>query len=204
MATDDTESLQWKHAAITVTGRTVSLRQRVKDTEGRPLCRWCGGLVKRPRISWCDDECVKEYKAAIALMSSEGQREYLMKLESGVCRVCGVDAERLLGRMQRAYELLMHWSGVPQQGRNTPPYRHIRGQAMFLIGRAVKRRIGRDPGKKLNLDRSWWEADHVVPLVEGGAHTMDNLRTLCIWCHRDATKALAGRRAQERKKPPTR
>lgn len=44
-----------------------------------------------------------------------------------------------------------------------------------------------------------WEADHIVPLVEGGGYGLDNLRTLCVPCHKAETKALAQRRAASRK-----
>lgn len=40
-----------------------------------------------------------------------------------------------------------------------------------------------------------WQADHIVPLVEGGTHDMENLRTLCVPCHKVETAALARRRA---------
>lgn len=192
----ESEVLKWKHDAITVTGRTASLRGVVKDSLGRRLCRWCGALVERPRLSWCGDACVKEYKEAIALTTSEGQREYLDDRERGVCQSCELDTDRLLARMRRAYRLLMHFERVPRQGRNTPPYRQQRKHAMVLIGRVVGRRIGREPGK-LSIDRTWWEADHITPLIEGGTHTGDNLRTLCIWCHREETAALARRRTED-------
>ena len=55
--------------------------------------------------------------------------------------------------------------------------------------------------------RSWWEADHIIPLSEGGADTLENLRTLCLPCHRDETAKSAGRRAKSerlRKKRPHR
>ena len=41
-----------------------------------------------------------------------------------------------------------------------------------------------------------WEADHIVPLVEGGSYGLENLRTLCVPCHKLETAALARRRAQ--------
>ena len=41
--------------------------------------------------------------------------------------------------------------------------------------------------------------DHVVPVVRGGAHALDNLRTLCTPCHARATAALAAARAHERR-----
>ncbi len=38
--------------------------------------------------------------------------------------------------------------------------------------------------------------DHRIPLVEGGANTLTNLRTLCLDCHKGETKLLAGRIAE--------
>ena len=39
--------------------------------------------------------------------------------------------------------------------------------------------------------RSLWDADHIVPVAEGGGQCdLDNLRTLCLPCHREATEAL--------------
>lgn len=44
-----------------------------------------------------------------------------------------------------------------------------------------------------------WEADHIVPVVEGGGEcTLENMRTLCIPCHKKETADLARRRAHER------
>ena len=51
---------------------------------------------------------------------------------------------------------------------------------------------------------SGWEADHIVPVVEGGGSCgLENIRTLCIPCHRRETAALAGRRAARRRGIPT-
>jgi 5-methylcytosine-specific restriction endonuclease McrA len=42
---------------------------------------------------------------------------------------------------------------------------------------------------------SLWDADHVVPVVEGGGECdLSNLRTLCLKCHRQATAELRQRR----------
>lgn len=43
--------------------------------------------------------------------------------------------------------------------------------------------------------RSLWDADHIVPVVEGGGECdLANIRTLCLRCHREATAALRQRR----------
>lgn len=42
--------------------------------------------------------------------------------------------------------------------------------------------------------KSWWEADHIVAVVDGGDSDLDNIRTLCVGCHREVTAALRERR----------
>jgi 5-methylcytosine-specific restriction endonuclease McrA len=42
--------------------------------------------------------------------------------------------------------------------------------------------------------KSLWDADHIVPVVEGGGECdLSNMRTLCLRCHRTATAALRQR-----------
>jgi 5-methylcytosine-specific restriction endonuclease McrA len=44
-----------------------------------------------------------------------------------------------------------------------------------------------------------WDADHVVPVVEGGGEsTLENYRTLCCRCHGEETAKLRKRRAKKR------
>ena len=46
------------------------------------------------------------------------------------------------------------------------------------------------PGQRKSL----WDADHILPVVEGGGECdLSNLRTLCLNCHRAATAALRQR-----------
>jgi 5-methylcytosine-specific restriction endonuclease McrA len=54
-------------------------------------------------------------------------------------------------------------------------------------------------GWPTDASRSWWEADHIKPVVEGGGQCgLENLRTLCVPCHKRATAELAARRARAR------
>ena len=57
---------------------------------------------------------------------------------------------------------------------------------------------------KLKLLRQWgltrlqrsslWDADHIVPVAEGGGECdLENIRTLCLHCHRQATAELRER-----------
>ncbi len=54
----------------------------------------------------------------------------------------------------------------------------------------LRRRLDIHPGR-----RSFWDADHIRPVVEGGGECdLSNIRTLCLWCHRDETEKLWRRR----------
>ena len=51
-------------------------------------------------------------------------------------------------------------------------------------------------GLKPRQSKSLWDADHIVPVIEGGGECdLDNLRTLCLKCHRQATADLRQRLA---------
>ena len=48
--------------------------------------------------------------------------------------------------------------------------------------------------KTITSRRSLWDADHILPVAEGGGQCdLDNLRTLCLPCHREATAELRRR-----------
>ena len=62
---------------------------------------------------------------------------------------------------------------------------------------AARVKLLRDWG--LKSLRTLWEADHIVPVVEGGgACDLSNIRTLCLLCHREATRQLRERLAARR------
>jgi 5-methylcytosine-specific restriction endonuclease McrA len=95
-------------------------------------------------------------------------RECVFERDGGVCAICRTDTHKTRRRVMR----------LPFAER----MRTLRGlQAQGVIHRRRK---------------SWWEADHVLPVVEGGDSNLDNIRTLCIPCHREATRALRERRVK--------
>jgi hypothetical protein len=64
----------------------------------------------------------------------------------------------------------------------------------FQLVPARKRRALRSQlGMHANR-RSFWDADHIVPVAEGGGECdLSNIRTLCLWCHQDSTLQLRRR-----------
>jgi 5-methylcytosine-specific restriction endonuclease McrA len=66
---------------------------------------------------------------------------------------------------------------------------------------AARRRFEREWGVAGQSRRSLWDADHILPVCEGGGECdLSNLRTLCLKCHRQATTDL--RRRRGRTAPP--
>jgi len=136
-----------------------------KGASGRSLCRWCNLEVPKGRRTFCSDWCVEEWR----VRSDPGYvREKILERDRGICAACGVDclqAERELKRLRGASRL-----------------------KAFLDW-------GLSPGFRAATRRTLWDADHIIPVVEGGGECdLTNIRTLCLKCHRAATAELRERR----------
>lgn len=84
-------------------------------------------------------------------------REQVFARDKGICAQCGTDAAAAFLELKRA------------RGRH---------RAALLAAWGLKR-----------LNRSsLWDADHILPVADGGGECgLDNLRTLCLRCHRRVT-----------------
>jgi 5-methylcytosine-specific restriction endonuclease McrA len=59
---------------------------------------------------------------------------------------------------------------------------------------AARRKFLREWGLTERNRKSLWDADHIVPVAEGGGQCdLANMRTLCLKCHREATAELRTR-----------
>ena len=68
-------------------------------------------------------------------------------------------------------------------------FRHLKRQRG-----AARLRAYTEWGLKTGSRRSLWDADHIVPVAEGGGECdLSNIRTLCLKCHRTATAQLRER-----------
>jgi 5-methylcytosine-specific restriction enzyme A len=92
-------------------------------------------------------------------------REKVLARDRAVCAQCGIDTHAAFIDLKRS-----------------------RGaQRLRLLARWGLKRLNR---------KTLWDADHIVPVIEGGGECdLDNLRTLCLICHREATARLRERRA---------
>lgn len=68
---------------------------------------------------------------------------------------------------------------------------------MRKLDYAARRKFLKEWGIRETNRKSLWDADHVVPVAEGGGQCdLANMRTLCLKCHRDATAQLRARLKQ--------
>jgi 5-methylcytosine-specific restriction endonuclease McrA len=98
--------------------------------------------------------------------SSSYLRDCVFDRDRGICAICKGDMHKLRRRVMRM------------------PFAERMRELKALQQNGVVHK-----GRK-----TWWEADHIVPVVEGGDSNLENIRTLCIPCHRAVTKELRERR----------
>lgn len=137
------------------------------------------GVGGRALCRWCRHEvgpgrrtfCGDACVHQHKLRSQPGyMREQVFLRDRGVCAGCGVDTLALQREIYR---------GVPPYG-------------------AESRRI--EANTKVPRHRSPWDADHIVPVAEGGGECdLTNIRTLCRRCHLACTAELQGRLALRRR-----
>lgn len=203
-----------------MTGRTLGGASAFRRTRGvqRGECSWCRRPVPPRRQTWCDDPaCLHEYR----VRNDPGYaRDATHARDRGVCAGCGVDTCALAAELRRLVDRARAlWSPsevavrLPSAGPWGAHTRYAQGRVDHPAARAASAAYSAacaaagaprqgDP-ERLILPHEGvphlWEMDHIVPVVEGGGGCgLENLRTLCLRCHRDATAQLARRRARAR------
>jgi len=99
-------------------------------------------------------------------------RKVIFKRDKGVCAICGTDTRILSKKLVRLRELCrMGYLRVLQQ-------------------------LGIPKNRSIRQRKGVWDADHIVPVVEGGGLCDEsNYRTLCVPCHKVVTAELRRKRA---------
>ena len=147
-------------------GRTLPEAGRAGAAE-----RGAGG---RPLCRWCRLEILAARRRSFCsefcvhqwrLRSDPGYlREQVYARARGVCALCAMDTVAAMGELKRS------------RGRQ-------RTELLAMWGLASVR-----------ARRSLWDADHIRPVAEGGGQCdLENLRTLCLPCHREVTAELRRR-----------
>ena len=150
-----------------------------KQDDGTYLCSVCGGPMQRPTFKrYCGSAC---REIAYVTTDPAFARRKVWQRDKGVCAECGCDTSKIARIMRWAEKF-----GVPTW--------------YYSEGIVTITRLLRQMGFKTN---HLWEMDHIEPVVEGGGLCgLENLRTLCVPCHRLDTKELAGRRASMKRTMP--
>jgi 5-methylcytosine-specific restriction enzyme A len=87
-------------------------------------------------------------------------REQVLNRDRGICALCGIDCRVAYLELRRS--------------RGT--------HRLKLLARWGLKRLNR---------KTLWDADHIVPVAEGGGECdLDNIRSLCLICHRRQTAEL--------------
>lgn len=192
---------QAKREADTLPKRKLNERRRVMVRyTGKSLCTWCLTPVTGRRSTWCSDACVDAF---FMVHDWKQIRAAVLKRDAGVCRHCKRDtlkAERVHREIIR-HAMTFHY----------PDRKYHFSDSVFPLRKATNARVVRWRDLAIRLatlcgfgpaqrtDRDWWEADHIVERVRGGRDHLDNLRTLCLRCHKVETARLARERADERR-----
>ena len=167
-------------------------------------CRQCGKETPKGRRTFCSDDCVVEWKIRVDPGFARAQ---VAKRDKGVCIACGFDCDGARDAMRRRPYLATYpphpkWDGLqvtPEYLAAADKYEHdLHEWATSETDRiSAHRTTLPDWARRLAFPtESWWQADHTVPVTEGGAGLgLANLRTLCIGCHQIATAELSARRA---------
>tara|TARA_B110000238_G_C15956062_1_gene365324 strand:- start:90 stop:548 length:459 start_codon:yes stop_codon:yes gene_type:complete len=133
-----------------------------KNEEGLTKCRWCSGSVLPPRRTMCSKECVHELKLRT---SGRYLRGHVYKRDRGVCSECSIDTKDIA---KKALCI------VDSEKRKE-----------FLKENNISSK--RKVWKKKN-GGGLWDADHILAVKDGGGQCgLDNIRTLCIPCHKKKT-----------------
>jgi 5-methylcytosine-specific restriction endonuclease McrA len=124
-----------------------------------------------PLCRWCDLEIMAKRRRTFCsdycvhqwrLRTDPGYlRDQVFARDGGRCAVCNIDTIAAWNALKRA-------RGAAR----------VAGLRLYGL-------------KSITARRTLWDADHIRPVAEGGGQCdLDNLRTLCLLCHREVTAQL--------------
>ncbi len=127
----------------------------------------------------CSAKCAEEWRCKT---SPSHLRWLLASRDKGVCSACGTDTRALRKQFEvfcygKERPWVSSWYGDSKKSASE--------RSEWLNQHGI-------PYGRISSD--WWDADHIVPVIEGGGECgIDNMRTLCIPCHKAETKKLRQR-----------
>ena len=192
-----------------IKGGYVDPKKLPKGPNGHALCRQCQTETKPPRKTFCSDKCVDLWM----VRTGSKMAAFIRKRDKGICAICGLDCEALKKQL-RALEKNYPYTRYPHPEPGdyeangytlTKDYqeRYAKHAEQERKQREAHREEIRAFKERHGIPRHrsrFWDIDHIVPVVEGGGSSgPENLRTLCLKCHKQVTAELAAKRAAARK-----
>ena len=151
--------------------------------EHKPICVWCGKPLGSVRRKYCSPECSDE----VGLRCGYGVRWKLKDRDKGICARCGRDCVAL----EKALSVIKDM-GMPLAGWAYRGWRAKEKKASHLASA-----LGITPEQ---VKKSLWDAHHKKAVADGGgACGLDNLETVCIWCHKKESANQKANAAQARR-----
>jgi 5-methylcytosine-specific restriction protein A len=158
--------------------------------KGFRICRWCDQEVDNERRTFCKErDCVTQF----LIRTDPGLvRRKVFERDRGVCASCGFDTSKARNEVRSARPEVKFTGTMEQWIRKTQKANHAERKASEkYIAMGFP-----------SIQFHWWEADHVIPVIEGGGLCgLEGYRTLCIPCHKKETRQLARRRSRKSHRP---
>eukprot|EP00850_Spirogloea_muscicola_P002849 SM000011S19027 [mRNA] locus=s11:399749:406722:- [translate_table: standard] len=163
--------------------------RQARSADGLPLCTLCMQACLDEKAYapqafqdlFCSRVCYVEY---LSRTSPRYLRQALFQMERGVCSLCHLDCHSLVVSLKGMKCEVLRREAVLQQA---PAF----ASCPHLLEKLVE---SPEEGRA-------WHADHILPVSEGGGQCgVENLRTLCVVCHKAITQVQAKKRAKLRKK----
>ena len=163
-----------------------------KGPNGFNLCRECRNECPGARRTFCSKECVHEWKCRT---DRTYQRQQVLKRDKGICADCGHDCVADEEEYRSHKWLALGSKKDPKTGH------WVYATSEEVEGAKTAMATIRERNQAKSHRMTFWDMDHKIPVIEGGGGCgLENLETCCIPCHKKRTKALAKRRADERKR----
>jgi 5-methylcytosine-specific restriction enzyme A len=142
-------------------GNMDKIYPKRRDADGKPLCRYCGGAVPKPRRWWCSQDCVDN---ALIVCSPATAAAKTFKRDDRTCQDCG------LKRFPK--EVYEQYNTAREENRKKHGMPFLwRGNSILIDG--------------YDMAKSFLECHHIVAVKDcGGECGLDNLITLCQRCHK--------------------
>jgi superfamily II DNA or RNA helicase len=147
--------------------------------------------ISNPSVLFCSIKCENDLKVK---SNGGAARIQVMKRDRGVCEMCKLNCSKLIQQLQ-AIEKDSNENGDESWRQKREHL--LDTQYSDFVSRLTK--VQKKGLIEKALSGKAWQADHIVPVFEGGGHcTLMNMRTLCTACHREVTAAQAAKRKRER------